>query len=138
MSQNPLDIQIGGDHYKNFAIQPIEYIHQNDIDFIVGCVIKRIARYNQPTGKGIEDLNKVIHELEILIDQLEKDHYNFAYYTDRHSLPIAPEKFCWVNDFDRKQSAIISLVSLYTMKADGVADLKEAKDIAAQLLNEIS
>jgi hypothetical protein len=81
-------------------------------------------------------LRKIVHELEILIDQLEQGHDNFAYYTDRHSLPIAPEKFCWVNDFDKQQSAIITLVSLYSMKADGIADLKQAKDLAEQMLNE--
>lgn len=134
---NPLATQIGGDHYKNFAIQPIEYIHQNDIGFIAGCVIKRVARYNQPTGKGAEDLRKVIHELDILIDQVNKGNHSFVHYLDRHSLPITPDNFCWVNDFDSRQSSIIHLVTLYNLNGNGVADLQEAKDIAGQLLNDL-
>ena len=60
--------QIGGDHYKNFAIQPIEFSTRNNLGFIQGCVVKRICRYNQPGGKGIQDLEKIIHEIKCLID----------------------------------------------------------------------
>jgi hypothetical protein len=66
-SVNPLDTQIGGDHYKNFAIQPIEYATKNHLGFIQGDIVKRITRYNQPTGKGRQDLEKIIHEAQILI-----------------------------------------------------------------------
>ena len=39
-----LDIQVGGDHYKNLAIQPAEYIHANNIGFFEGNVIKYVSR----------------------------------------------------------------------------------------------
>ena len=29
--------QIGGTHYKDLAIQPVEYIHKNNLGFIEGC-----------------------------------------------------------------------------------------------------
>jgi hypothetical protein len=135
---NPLDIQIGGDHYKNFAIQPIEYIHQNNIGFIAGCVIKRIARYNQPTEKGTEDIRKIIHELDILIDQVNMGYPSYSSFIDRHSLPTTPANFCWVNGFEGEQAAIIHLVTLYNLSGSGVSDLQEAKHIAEKLLNEIS
>ncbi len=64
---DPLDIQVGGDHYKNFAIQPIEYTMRNGLSFCQGCVIKRITRFDQPTGKGIEDLEKAKHEIDMII-----------------------------------------------------------------------
>ncbi len=32
--------QIGGTHYSKLAIQPVEYIHANDIPFIEGSIIK--------------------------------------------------------------------------------------------------
>ena len=28
-----LDIQVGGQHYKNFVIQPIEFFNANDIPY---------------------------------------------------------------------------------------------------------
>ncbi len=67
---NALDIQIGGSHYKDCNIQPIEYITANQLNFLAGCVVKRITRYNKPTGKGMQDIDKAIHELQ-LIKQLE-------------------------------------------------------------------
>jgi len=67
MTESPLQTQIGGDHYKNFAIQPIEFIFKNDIGFIEGCVIKRMCRYKYK-GTPIEDLEKAKHEIEFLIE----------------------------------------------------------------------
>ena len=63
-----LDRQVGGNHYKGLAIQPAEYITKNGLGFLAGNVIKRITRYNQETGKGLEDLQKIIHEVELLIE----------------------------------------------------------------------
>jgi len=58
--------QVGGDHYKGFAIQPYEFFYVNNIPFHKADIIKRILRYDKPTGKGIEDLEKIIHECELL------------------------------------------------------------------------
>lgn len=65
---DPLNIQVGSNHYKTFEIQPIEYTMANKLNFLQGCVIKRITRYDQPTGKGIEDLEKIKHEVDLLIN----------------------------------------------------------------------
>ena len=58
------DRQVGGKHYKNFKIQPIEFITANNLNFIQGCVIKYICRFNKKNGN--EDLDKVIHYCELL------------------------------------------------------------------------
>jgi hypothetical protein len=58
------DRQIGGKHYKNFKIQPIEFITANNLNFIQGCVIKYICRFDKKNGN--EDLDKVIHYCELL------------------------------------------------------------------------
>lgn len=62
---NPLDVQVGGGHYKHMPIQPIEFITRNKIEFIPGCVIKRMCRYRAKNGK--EDLLKARHEIDVLI-----------------------------------------------------------------------
>lgn len=62
----PLDTQVGGDHYKSMAIQPVEYIHKNGIGFAEGCVIKYVSRWRQKGG--VEDLQKAKHFLELLIE----------------------------------------------------------------------
>ena len=69
--ENALNCQVGGNHYKDFAIQPVEFITKNRLTFLPSCVIKRLCRYNRPSGKGLEDLQKAIHEIELLI-QLEE------------------------------------------------------------------
>lgn len=66
-TSNPLDDQVGGNHYKQFAIQPIEFTTKNKLGFIQGDVVKRICRYNLPGGKGLQDLEKIKHEIDILI-----------------------------------------------------------------------
>ena len=63
-----LDIQIGGEHYKTAKIQPIQYIEANGLGFLEGCVVKRITRHDKPTGKGRQDIEKAIHELQLLLE----------------------------------------------------------------------
>jgi hypothetical protein len=70
---DPLTVQVGGDHYKHFAIQPIEFSTRNRLGFIEGCIIKRICRYNRPGGKGLQDLLKIKHEIDCLITIDEKE-----------------------------------------------------------------
>jgi hypothetical protein len=60
-----LDKQEGGAHYKDHAIQPIEYIHANKLGFIEGNVVKYITRH--ASKGGAEDVRKVIHYCELLL-----------------------------------------------------------------------
>lgn len=61
-----LNKQVGGNHYKDAAIQPVEFIIANNLSFLAGCVVKRVTRHDKPTGKGVEDIDKAIHELQII------------------------------------------------------------------------
>ena len=63
-----LDKQESGDHYKNKGIQPIVYIHANNLGFCEGNVVKYVTRWREKGGE--DDLRKAIHYLELLI-QLE-------------------------------------------------------------------
>ena len=60
--------QIGGSHYKSFEIQPAEFITKNKLGFLEGCIVKRICRYSVPGGKGLQDLQKIKHEIDLLIE----------------------------------------------------------------------
>ena len=64
----PLDVQVGGDHYKKLKIQPVEYIHANNLGYLEGNVVKYISRWRDKGGKA--DLEKVKHYVDLLI-QLE-------------------------------------------------------------------
>jgi hypothetical protein len=75
-AQDPLDVQIGGSHYKDFKIQPVEYTMFNKLNFLQGSVIKRITRYNHTTGKGVQDLEKIKHECDLLIKFFKEEDEN--------------------------------------------------------------
>lgn len=64
--------QVGGDHYKEMAIQPVEFIHRNGLGFIEGCVVKYVSRWRKKNG--IEDLRKARHFLDLLIEMESTAH----------------------------------------------------------------
>lgn len=66
LKMSALDKQEGGNHYKHFAIQPVEFCHKNRIGFIESSVIKYVSRHQNKNGK--QDLLKAIHFLELLIE----------------------------------------------------------------------
>jgi len=68
MAENPLDRQVGGTHYKDYTIQPYLFFFCNKIPHHKAAIIRRILRYDHPTGKGYEDLQKIMHECEMLIE----------------------------------------------------------------------
>ena len=59
-----LDKQVGGNHYKELAIQPTVYIEANNLGFCEGNVVKYITRHH--LKHGIEDIDKVIHYCELI------------------------------------------------------------------------
>jgi hypothetical protein len=63
---NALADQIGGSHYKDMKIQPVQFIHANAIGYFEGCAIKYLARWRKKNG--VEDLKKAKHFIELLID----------------------------------------------------------------------
>lgn len=63
---NALDVQVGGDHYKKLKIQPVEYIHANNIPYIEGNIIKYITRWRDKNG--VKDLEKVKHYVDLLVE----------------------------------------------------------------------
>ena len=60
--------QVGGDHYREGGIQPVEYIEANRLAFLEGCVVKRVTRHDRAGGKGRQDIEKAIHELTLLLE----------------------------------------------------------------------
>jgi hypothetical protein len=60
-----LDIQIDGNHYKQFKIQPVEFIYANGIGYMEGNVIKYMCRHHFKNGK--QDLLKARHYIDIML-----------------------------------------------------------------------
>lgn len=69
---NPLGVQVGGNHYKNRVIQPVEYSHANKLNGLEASIVKRITRWrDKPAETRFQDLEKIKHEVDLLIE-LEK------------------------------------------------------------------
>jgi hypothetical protein len=66
VSVSALDKQVSGNHYKDKGIQPIVYIHANNLGFCAGNVVKYVTRYKEKNGAA--DIKKAIHYLELLLE----------------------------------------------------------------------
>ena len=63
---NALARQVDGNHYKDLAIQPMEYSFKNKLDPAQHTAIKYITRFRNKNGR--KDLEKAIHCIEMLIE----------------------------------------------------------------------
>lgn len=61
-----LNKQVSGSHYKDKGIQPIVYIHANNLGFCEGNVVKYVTRHKDKNGAA--DIKKAIHYLELLLE----------------------------------------------------------------------
>lgn len=60
-----LDRQVGGDHYKGFKIQPMEFSAANGLNALQHTAVKYTVRRKGDKVKRLEDLDKAIHTLEM-------------------------------------------------------------------------
>ena len=67
---NAWDKQVGGEHYKQYAIQPAKFALANGLDYAQSNAIKYIVRHKDKNG--VQDLDKAIHYIELL----KQHHYN--------------------------------------------------------------
>ena len=63
-TNNAWDKQVGGDHYKQYAIQPAQFALANNLDYAQANAIKYIVRHADKNG--VQDLDKAIHYVELL------------------------------------------------------------------------
>ena len=64
----------GGDHYKDFKIQPAQFINANNLSFAEGNIIKYICRHRKKGRK--EDILKAIHYCEMILERDYGSHDN--------------------------------------------------------------
>ena len=67
-----LNIQVAGSHYKHCKIQPIEYCVANRLGACESAIIKYITRWHEKGG--LNDLNKIKHYVDLLIETEQKYH----------------------------------------------------------------
>lgn len=65
-NKSALKRQVAGSHYKDMAIQPVEFCMKNNLNFCVSSTIKYLCRYKSKNGK--QDLEKARHFIDLLIE----------------------------------------------------------------------
>ena len=83
----PLETQIGGDHYTKLTIQPMRYSMENGLDALQHTVIKYVTRFRDKNG--IEDLEKARHYIDRLIEFEKESKWQLSFMTERRWQLIA-------------------------------------------------
>ena len=68
--EDPLNIQVGGSHYKTMRIQPLEFCVANKLGPCESAIVKYISRWREKGG--YEDLRKIKHYVDLLMELDEK------------------------------------------------------------------
>lgn len=55
----------GSAHYKKMAVEPVDYIAANDLNFFEGNVIKYVSRHRD--AGGVKDIEKAIHYCKMIL-----------------------------------------------------------------------
>lgn len=73
MKDETLEKQVGGSHYKNMPMQPMEVNIRNRTPWGEGEICKWVARWE--SKNGVQDLEKAAHVLQALIEYAHSDEY---------------------------------------------------------------
>lgn len=78
MSAN--DVQIGGDHYKNMAVEPWDVVDswpvEQRIGYYRGCALKYVMRMGSK-DENVQEIKKAIHYLQKLTEVLPSSEWPF-------------------------------------------------------------
>lgn len=97
------DKEVGGTHYADMKIEPIELIEAFGLDFIQGSIIKYISRYKNKNG--VEDLKKAIHYCNMRIDSDSLFKRRLGELDE-----FAIKTYCMLNELDDLENIIIGYV----------------------------
>jgi hypothetical protein len=126
----PLDVQVGGNHYKDFPIQPVEFIEMNGFPYCIGNAIKYVVRHRLKHGR--EDLEKAKHYCELGCDLYAKMRRHFVRNTP-DEWNILPTVFVHANKIDgHARESIMHLCSVYTVGMMGYLRAKNEIELLIQ------
>jgi len=100
-----LETQIGGSHYKRYAIQPFEFALVNGYDAGASYICKHITRHRDKLGR--EDLLKAHHYVELRQEILSR-------YNNQHFRPFEPAipvaRYVKANSIPQKEALLLTLL----------------------------
>lgn len=96
--------QVGGDHYRNKSIQPVQFSMVNGLDACAHSILKYVTRHREKNGR--RDLEKSLHFIELRRELATLDHQ----VTD---WVISPEEYCRANRLPVLETAAIIGLGLW-------------------------
>lgn len=95
MENNALETQIGGNHYKKFEYQPIEFFMDNQFNTALTYAMKYVSRY---PNKNPDDLDKALHCIDLFYEwAYQKLKANESYLV---AIPVFNEIYRFTNQFE--------------------------------------
>ena len=96
------DKEIGGTHYADMPIEPIELIEAFNLNFIQGSIIKYISRYK--AKNGVQDLEKALHYCKMGTKSFDRVD-DFIDYKGKNKLIV--KMYCILNNLSDIENMII-------------------------------
>lgn len=131
-----IDRQVGGNYYKQYDIQPYEFFIANQVPHHKAAIIRRILRYDTG-GRGIEDLKKIMHECELILELSPQITFwsRCKETLKRHFDKISLWDFLEKNMITQDKARIIKTIYLYdTLNGLGRIDVGVVKNCAKILI----
>lgn len=124
-TNNALNRQIGGEHYKSQAIQPIEFSMANDLDACAHTALKYVSRHQRKGGRA--DLEKAFHCVEL----------RQALATERHRLDtwvVEIADYCRANGMLTEETDVLTKLCAW-VESGSPLHLKQLKDSLLSLID---
>ena len=119
-----LQTQVGGSHYKKYAVQPLEFAEKAELTPIIFCIFKYVCRFKDK-NKPVEDLKKALHCIDVF---LECGHVKSLAFEVAHIIDF-------LSQFDKLHgSALFEVLKLQTEKT--VAQANRTRNAIYLLLGE--
>ncbi len=117
--------QVGGDHYKNGALEHWDLIERHGIGYLEGCATKYIARWRKKNG--LQDLEKADHYVQKLIEL-----YDEGVRLPRGVVPHETiAEFCRVNGCDVVEAGALNMLLHWNRRAHLVEAQKDIRSLIA-------
>jgi len=127
-----LNKQVGGAYYKTFKFQPYEFFFIYQIPHHKAAIIRRILRYRAP-NKGLIDLQKILHEIDIIVELEDRDRD----FIPRFRGCTKAMEFIKENELIHPQATVITKILSYdTYQGHGREDLLDIKKIVKVIIAE--
>ncbi len=101
--------QVGGDHYLNKAIQPVQFSMANDLDACAHSILKYVTRHREKNGRV--DLEKALHFVDLRRELATERHRQ-----NRWVIPM--DSYCRANQVPMAEAETLRILGLWLSTGD--------------------